>query len=312
MRIYSVSVNGTSRLALKSEEGGWIDLQKAYESWLVENDKCSGAAARTLAATLIPGDLVQLIEMGKVGAEACEIAARFAAGTPAGPWHLPGDGVRIEAPLKTPRKFFCIGLNYRAHAAESNSPLPKEPLFFNKFATSIVGPYDPVIHQGPAVTEKLDYEVELAVVIGKRAKNVPEAEAENYVYGYTVVNDISARDLQKSDGQWVKGKALDTYAPLGPCVVTRDEIDASDLALRTRVNGELRQESRTSDLIFSVPQLIAYISRLITLEPGDVISTGTPSGVGGAMKPPRFLKSGDRMEVSIEKLGTQRNRVVAA
>src|SRR5690606_22245184 len=147
--------------------------------------------------------------------------------------------------------------NYRAHAAESNSPLPKEPLFFNKFATSIVGPYDPVIHQGPAVTEKLDYEVELAVVIGKRAKNVPEAEAENYVYGYTVVNDLSARDLQKGDGQWVKGKALDTYAPLGPCVVTRDEIDASDLALRTRVNGELRQESRTSDLIFSVPQLIA-------------------------------------------------------
>ncbi len=312
MRIYSVNVNGTSRLAVKAAGGGFVDLQKAYEGWLVEEGKCSSeAAARSLAATLIPDDLVRLIEMGKMGAEACEAAAGFASRQPAGPWQLPEDGVRIEAPLKTPRKFFCIGLNYRAHAAESNKPLPKEPLFFNKFATSIVGPYDPVIHQGPGVTEKLDYEVELAVVIAKRAKNVTEAEAEEYVYGYTVVNDVSARDLQKSDGQWVKGKALDTYAPLGPCVVTRDAIDASDLALRTRVNGELRQESRTSDLIFKVPQLIAYLSRLITLEPGDIIATGTPSGVGGAMNPPRFLQPGDVVECEIEGIGVLRNPIVA-
>lgn len=311
MRLYSVNANGASRLAVQGADGAFIDLQKAYECWLFESDGCaSEEAAKSLAATLIPGDLVRLIEMGRMGAEACERAVRFAEEQGAGPWRLSGESVRLEAPLKTPRKFFCIGLNYRAHAEESNKPLPKAPLFFNKFATSIVGPNDPVV--GPPVTEQLDYEVELAVVVGKRAKNVSEEEADQYVYGYTVVNDISARDLQKSDGQWVKGKALDTYAPLGPCVVTRDAIDASDLVLRTRVNGELRQESRTSDLIFTVPQLIAYLSRLITLEPGDIIATGTPSGVGGAMNPPRFLQPGDVVECEIEGIGLLRNTIVSA
>src|SRR5690606_24538294 len=162
-------------------------------------------------------------------------------------------------------------LNYREHARESNSPIPDEPLFFNKFATSIVGPYDDVIHQGAPITEKLDYEVELGVVIGKPAKNVPLEKAEEYIYGYTVVTDISARDLQKRDGQWVKGKALDTYAPLGPCVVTHGDIDAGNLRLSTKVNGEVRQDSSTSDLIFSVPELVSFLSRLITLEPGDII-----------------------------------------
>lgn len=311
MRIYSVHVSGASRLAVKGG-GGYIDLQKAYERWLVESGRCSSeAAARSLASTLIPDDLVRLIEMGRMGSEACETALRFAESRADGPWRLQEERVRLEAPLKTPRKFLCIGVNYRAHAEESNSPLPKAPLFFNKFATSIVGPYDPIVHQGPGVTEKLDYEVELGVIIGRRAKYVDEAEAYEYVYGYTVVNDVSARDLQKSDGQWVKGKALDTYAPLGPCVVTRDELDASDLALRTRVNGELRQDSRTSDLIFKVPQLIAYLSRLMTLEPGDIIATGTPSGVGGAMNPPRFLQPGDVVECEVEGIGALRNEVVA-
>jgi len=312
VRFYSIRTERGSRLAVK-EGDGYIDLQRAYEAALLRQGACATeAAASLLARTLIPTDLRELIEMGAKGAGACEEAVRFARAEEQAqaPWRLPADSF-VEAPLKTPRKFLCIGLNYRAHAAESGAAIPKEPVFFNKFATSIVGPTDPVLHQGE-LTQELDYEVELGVVIGKTARCVDEADAMAYVFGYTVVNDISARDLQHRDGQWIKGKALDTYAPMGPCVVTRDELDGGNLTLRTRVNGELRQESNTSDLIFPIPRLIAYLSRLITLEPGDIIITGTPSGVGAAMKPPRFLKPGDVVECEIEGIGVLRNPIVSA
>lgn len=312
MRFYSIQTGDGSRLAVKDGDV-YIDLRGAYVGALMQRGECaSNEAARALAATLIPNDLRQLIEMGAKGRAACEEAVGFAQESGAGeaPWRLWEAEVHVEAPLKSPKKFFCIGLNYRAHAAESNSELPAAPLFFNKFATSITGPTDDVIHQGD-LTQKLDYEVELGVVIGKRGKRISEAEAARHIFGYTVVNDISARDLQKSDGQWVKGKALDTYAPMGPCVVTGDELDAGNLNLRTKVNGEVRQDSNTSDLIFSIPSLIAYVSQLITLEPGDIIITGTPSGVGGAMKPPRYLQPGDTVECEIEGIGVLRNKVVA-
>lgn len=282
---------------------------------LYEEGYCaSPEAAELLSQTLIPRDLRALIEMGQKGMEACEAAVRFARRStnrnPA-PWFLAAEAAELEAPLRTPRKFICIGRNYAAHAAEANAEVPKQPIFFSKYATSIVGPHEPVLHQGPAVTSMMDYEVELGVIIGRRAKYVPVEEAGDYVFGYTVVNDISARDLQRSDGQWVKGKALDTYAPLGPCVVTRDELDAGNLNLRTWVNGELRQNSNTSDLVFSIAQLIAYLSRLVTLEPGDIIATGTPEGVGASMDPPRFLKPGDVVECEIEGIGRLRNEILA-
>lgn len=317
MRFYSVKTALGSRLAVKAE-GHFVDLQRAYAHSLLHKGACaSEEAARALARTLIPDDLRELIEMGCMGMTACEEAVAFAGeykgDNEAGevPWLLPEESVTIEAPLKTPRKFLCIGLNYKAHAAEANAPIPKEPVFFNKFATSIVGPTDPVLHQGD-LTRELDYEVELGVVIGRQARNVPQEKAWDYVFGYTVVNDISARDLQHRDGQWIKGKALDTYAPLGPVVVTADELDGGNLVLRAKVNGELRQESNTSDLIFPIPELIAYLSRMITLEPGDLIITGTPSGVGAAMDPPRFLQPGDTVECEIEGIGLLQNRIVAA
>ena len=310
MRFYSIRSGEASRLAV--EDGGrFVDVRKAYETALVRRGECATeGAARVLARTLIPSDLRELIEMGAKGMEACREAVRFAreAAEPGLFLDPAADKFHIEAPLKTPRKFLCIGLNYKAHAAESGAELPKEPVFFNKFATSIVGPTDDVDYHAH-VTQALDYEVELGVVIGATAKRVAEADAWRYVFGYTAVNDISARDLQKRDGQWVKGKALDTYAPLGPCVVTADEVDGSNLALRTKVNGELRQESNTNDLIFSIPRLVAYLSQLMTLEPGDIISTGTPSGVGGAMKPPRFLKPGDVVECEVEGIGVLCNRI---
>jgi len=315
LRIYSVRIGETSHLAVKEAGGGYILLQRAYEEWLLESGTCpTREGAKRIASAVVPDNLVSLIESGTAGADACQAAIEFAKrdGSSDAPWRIENLEVTLGAPLTTPRKFICIGLNYREHARESNQEIPGEPLFFNKFATSIVGPYDDVVHQGPPVTEKLDYEVELGVIIAKPAKNVPVERAEEYIFGYTVVNDISARDLQRRDGQWVKGKALDTYAPLGPCVVTKDAIDPGNLRLSTWVNGELRQDSSTSDLIFSVPELIAYLSRLMTLEPGDIISTGTPSGVGGAMNPPRFMFPGDIVECEVEGIGILRNRIVSA
>lgn len=312
MQFYVVSKDGRAWLCAE-QAGRLVNLQLAYREALLAGGACAGpAAAARLAETLLPADLRAFIEMGEEGRRACRQALDFAASPGAHPaLQFERDSVRIEPPLRTPGKFICIGLNYRAHARESNAAIPSEPVFFNKFATSITGPYDPIVHQGPKVTAQLDYEVELAVVIGKRAKNVARAQALEHVFGYTICNDVSARDLQHRDGQWVKGKALDTYAPIGPCVVTREAIDGGNLDLRLAVNQEVRQQSNTSDLIFSIPELIEYLSHLLTLEPGDVISTGTPSGVGGAAKPPRFLQVGDTVRAEIEGIGFIENRIVA-
>lgn len=309
MELYVVNRNGSDRVAARTADG-YIDLQEAYRSALLASDECADErAAGRLAATLIPGDTVQLIGMGRSGREACERALAYGK-EHRGPWRVAADGVRVEAPIKAPQKLICIGLNYREHALETNSPIPAEPIFFNKFASSITGPYDPVEYD-QSVTQELDYEVELGVVIGRRARRVAAEEALQYVFGYTVVNDISARDLQRRD-QWVKGKALDTYAPLGPCIVTADDVpDVGRLQLSLRVNGETRQQSDTSELIFSVDQLIAFLSRLMTLEPGDIISTGTPSGVAVGMKPRRYLQPGDVVEAEIEGIGMLRNEIRA-
>ncbi len=215
-------------------------------------------------------------------------------------------------PVAEPGKIFCIGLNYRDHAIETGSPIPGEPIVFSKFTTAIIGPEQAVLL--PQVAHEVDYEAELVVVIGRGGRNISAETAMQHVAGYTVGNDVSARDWQKGrpGGQWLLGKTPDTFAPIGPYLVTADEVgDPHDLQIQLRLNGETVQNSRTKELIFRVDQLIAHISKLITLSPGDLIFTGTPPGVGAARKPPLFLKPGDVMEVEIEHVGLLRNPVAA-
>jgi acylpyruvate hydrolase len=218
------------------------------------------------------------------------------------------DHVQVLAPVSRPGKLICVGLNYRDHAAESNLPIPEKPVIFSKFTTSIVGPDQQVCL--PLTSHKVDYEAELAVVIGRRAKHVQREHALDYVLGYTCFNDISSRDFQFADGQWQRGKSCDTFAPMGPYIATTDEIRSPhNLSIKLRLNGQIMQDSNTSQLIFGVPELIAFLSETITLEPGDVIATGTPPGVGFARNPPVFLKRHDRLEVEIDGLGVLVNTV---
>lgn len=220
---------------------------------------------------------------------------------------FPLDQVTINAPL-APSKIIGIGLNYADHARETGKEPPAEPLIFGKFSSSIIGHGDAICWQR-SITDQVDWEGELAVVIGRRARHVSEEDALKHVFGYTCANDVSARDLQfVKDSQWARAKGLDTFCPIGPYIVTRDEItDPHSLAITTRVNDEIMQQGNTSDLIFSIPKLVAYCSRMFTLEPGDLILTGTPAGVGRARKPPRFLTDGDRVSVHIEGIGELAN-----
>jgi len=214
------------------------------------------------------------------------------------------------APVPRPGKLICIGLNYRDHAAESNMAIPERPVVFSKFATAVIAPGEAVVL--PDTSKQVDYEAELAVVIGRRAKSVSANRALEYVLGYTAFNDVSARDFQFADGQWQRGKSCDTFAPMGPTIVTADVIpNPHKLSIKLRLNGRTMQDSNTDNLIFGIPQLISFLSETITLEPGDVIATGTPSGVGFARKPPVFLKDGDQMEVQIEGLGILNSPVEA-
>ena len=219
--------------------------------------------------------------------------------------------VRLGPPISRPSKIVCIGLNFRDHAKEGGMEVPKEPVIFFKATTSVVGPNDTLII--PKNGQKVDWEVELAVVIGKKASYVEREDAIEYVAGYALHNDYSERVFQlERGGQWVKGKSADTFAPLGPFLATPDEIpDTSRLAMWLKVNGVLRQRSSTSEMIFDVPTLVSYVSQFMTLLPGDIISTGTPAGVGLGIKPPQYLKPGDVVELGIDRLGDSRQEVVA-
>ena len=226
-------------------------------------------------------------------------------------WLVPRKNAYWFAPVPRPGKIVCIGLNYRDHAAEIGHAFPEKPVIFSKFPSCVIAPGEPVVI--PAGCEQCDYEAELAVVIGRRAKHVSAEHAYDYVLGYTAFNDVTARDFQFGDVQWQRGKSCDSFAPMGQTVVTTDEIpDPHTLRITMTLNGTTMQDSNTSQLIFGVPQLIEFISASITLEPGDVIATGTPPGVGFARKPPVFLKPGDEMEIHIEKIGGLGNPVVAA
>jgi 2,4-didehydro-3-deoxy-L-rhamnonate hydrolase len=220
--------------------------------------------------------------------------------------------VRVIAvlPIERPGKIVCVGLNYRDHAEEQGAPLPEAPILFAKWQNALIGPGEPIVI--PPIVTRCDYEAELGVVIGATVRNATAENALEYVAGYTCVNDVSARDLQFADGQWTRGKSPDTFCPVGPRLVPRDEVpDPQQLAIRAVLNGETMQESSTSNMIFGVADLIAYITHAITLEPGDLIATGTPAGVGAFRKPPVFMQPGDEIAIEGEGLGTLTNPVVA-
>ena len=222
----------------------------------------------------------------------------------------------LAAPIPRPaRNIFCVGKNYAEHARElagsvfADSDQPKHPMVFSKVPETVIGPGEPILID-PTVSSAIDYEGELAVIIGRGGRNISKNDALRHVWGYTIVNDVTARDLQQRHGQWVLGKSQDSFCPMGPYIVTPDEIDLADTGLRTYVNGELRQSANTCDLIFDVPTLIAIISTGITLKPGDIIATGTPAGVGMGFNPPRYLKPGDVVRVEIDGIGALENPVM--
>ncbi|MGE7906563.1 fumarylacetoacetate hydrolase family protein [Peribacillus sp. NPDC094092] len=218
--------------------------------------------------------------------------------------------VKILPPISKPEKIICVGLNYFDHCKETGMEPPESPVIFSKYANAITGHHDAI--EIPINSTAVDFEAELAFVIGREAKHVSEEEANDYIFGYTIMNDISARDLQFQDGQWSRGKTADTFAPFGPFIVTQDEVgDPHNLAISLELNGEIMQDSNTSNLIFTVPKILSFLSQTMTLMPGDLIATGTPPGVGMGRNPKIWLKNGDRMNVSIEKIGTLSNHVIA-
>lgn len=254
------------------------------------------------ADAALPPSIRALLEAGPAALENAAAAAERA-----------GDAidiadVKLAAPIANPDKILCIGLNYADHAAESGQPLPDYPIVFSKYSNTLIGSGDAI--RLPKVTDQVDYEAELGFVIGKRARYVSEADALDYVAGYLNVNDVSARDYQTRTSQWTLGKSFDTFAPMGPALVTADAVpDPHNLAIRLWIGDETLQDSSTSQLIFSVPQLLAAISEVMTLAPGDIVSTGTPPGVGAARKPPRWLKPGETVNMEIEGLGVLSNPV---
>ena len=219
------------------------------------------------------------------------------------------DDVTLLSPVSSPPKIVCLGLNYKDHVEEQGKDTPDEPILFMKPRTAIIGPDQPIIR--PKLVKQLDYEAELAIVIGEKGKNIPVSEANKHIFGYTAFNDVSARDIQFKDKQWTRGKSFDTFAPMGPCITTANQIgNPNNLRVRTRVNGELRQDSSTKNMVFNIYEIVHHLSQVMTLEPGDIIATGTPAGVGVFMKPkPRFLSPGDLVEVEIEKIGILSNTV---
>jgi 2-keto-4-pentenoate hydratase/2-oxohepta-3-ene-1,7-dioic acid hydratase in catechol pathway len=296
MRIYRYQLSGVPRLALQFEDHVY-DAEELYI-----------AARREIPSVVKSANLKEL-------AAAPDTLTAFAfdllrQNNPASfPLTIQMDTMRILPPIPAPDKIICIGLNYLDHCIEQGKEPPVTPVIFAKFANSVIGHGDKIVK--PRITEKLDFEGELGVVIGRGGRNIPRETALEHVFGYVAAHDVSARDLQKSDGQWLRAKSLDTFFPFGPCITTTDEIpDPQNLAIQTRVNGQVLQKSNTSQMTFTVAHLVSFISEGITLNPGDVISTGTPAGVGVHRKPPLLLQAGDQVEIEIEKIGILKNEIV--
>jgi acylpyruvate hydrolase len=258
----------------------------------------------------IPSGMRAFLEAGDAALErAARVLELPAEALPAGA-ALDGGAVRLGPVVPDPRKLVCIGLNYRDHAAETNQSLPELPTVFAKYPNVLIGAGAPIVI--PRISQKIDYEAELAFVIGRRGRHIAEGEAPRHVAGYTCFNDVTARDVQKWSAQWTLGKSFDSFGPLGPALVTADEVqDPHALAIRCSVNGEVLQDSHTGAMVFSVARLVSFLSEVVTLEPGDVVATGTPAGVGFVRRPPRYLQPGDTVRIEIERLGALENPVVA-
>ncbi|MDC3416890.1 fumarylacetoacetate hydrolase family protein [Aquibacillus salsiterrae] len=283
-----------------------FDLQAVYKQMLLAKDEEDSAHA---ALGLLPDNPNDFFALGKLSLNRAEEAYAYALENESLTSFNRRDIV-LGPPVPNPSKIICIGTNYKDHVLEMKSEIPDFPVLFSKFNNALIGPED-AIEKSPK-TSKLDYEVEFAVVIGKKASGVKRDEALDYVAGYTIGNDISARDLQKRTPQWLQGKSLDRSTPIGPWIVTTKEIpDPSTIDVKASVNGEVRQNSNTKHLIFDVPFLIEFISELITLEPGDIILTGTPGGVAAGMESPQFLEEGDVVTLEIAGIGTLENKVIA-
>jgi len=295
MKLVSFEIDNDVRLGLFLEER-IVDLNKAYTR-LVDED--------------FPSGMISLLERGEAGLRKARIVEEaFRKQREPIPGIVFGTKeVKILAPIPRTRKnIICLGLNYADHAIETNTPLPSNPIFFTKPSTSIIGPEEAIIL--PKCSREIDYEVELAFVFGKSGKDISEEEAYNYIAGYTILIDVTARDLQMRHSQWFKGKSLDTFAPMGPFLVTKDEVpDPHNLEIMMKINGNIMQQSNTRNMIFKIPTLVKTISMDMTVEPGDIVATGTPAGVGFTRKPPIFLKPGDVVEASVEGVGILRNKV---
>ena len=306
MKLVTFEYDDCCRIGVLLEDGRIVDLSAAGDLRRKEGEGMDVGTS---------SDMLDFLRRGDTGFEAARETLAFVESRIANaPESLEGvvfepDRVRIKAPVHRPGKIICLGLNYPDHAEEAGARPRKRPMLFAKAPSAVIGPDEPVLY--PSITEQLDYEVELAVVVGKQGKGIAEEKAFEHIAGYTVFNDVTARDLQFADRQWFRGKGLDTFAPMGPCIVDKEEIpDPHALFMQMKVNGEVRQDGSTGNMIFKIPYLMAYISAGITLEPGDIIATGTPAGVGIFAKPePRLLRIGDVMEACIEKIGILRNPV---
>ncbi|MGD8191462.1 fumarylacetoacetate hydrolase family protein [Brevibacillus ginsengisoli] len=307
MKLVSFQADGFIRIGCHLD-GQVIDLNYAYQSLL----EAQGVIrAKQIADAYIPPDMVGFLQGGEVSLalakEAVEFVRSHSGALKYKVVHSAAD-VRMEAPVLQPGKMICVGHNYREHIMEMGREIPPYPVVFAKFANTIVGPEDDIPFF--PISEQLDYEAEFAFVVGKRARNVSADQALAYVAGYTIVNDVTYRDIQRRTIEWLQGKTVEGSAPMGPWLVTSDELgDPSGLELFLTVNGEERQRSNTRNLVFTVPYLVEFLSGLMTLEPGDVILTGTPGGVGVARDPQAFLKDGDVVRIEIERIGVLENRV---
>ncbi|MFV2047185.1 fumarylacetoacetate hydrolase family protein [Metabacillus sp. YM-086] len=307
MKLVSFTKDGISRIGAIENENV-IDLNAAYCSLLESEGK---VRAEKIAEAFVPGEMTEFLQGGSESIEEAKKAAAYAINNV----EVKGrklvysvSDVKIEAPVPAPGKMICVGHNYREHILEMKRELPPHPVVFAKFANTVVGPQDDIPFH--PISEQLDYEAEFAFVIGQRARNVSQDDALKYVAGYTIVNDVTYRDLQRRTLQWLQGKAVDGSAPMGPWLVTADEItNPSGLDIVLTVNGEERQRSNTANLVFSVPYLVEFLSNIMTLEPGDIILTGTPGGVGVARDPQVFLKDGDVVRIEVDQVGVLENKV---
>ncbi len=308
MKLITFTTAGFSRIGALVDGDKVVDLNYAYQSQLQNEGKYR---YEEIAEAYVPAKMEGFLQGGKESLEIAKAAVDFALEHPDSFKHqLVHDksDVKVEAPVTQPGKIFCVGHNYREHILEMGRELPSNPVLFAKFANTIIGPEDDIPFY--PISEQLDYEAEFTFVIGKQARNVSEEDALDYVAGYTITNDVTYRDIQRRTLQWLQGKTVDGSAPMGPWLITSDELtNPSGLDVVLKVNGEVRQKTNTENLVFSVPKLVSFLSNLVTLEPGDVILTGTPGGVGVAMDPPTFLKDGDVVRIEIDKVGVLENKV---